>query len=321
MKNPLLAALLLSLSACAALAPIPQREPAVSGMPRDDPTSALSAVWAGHATVLLRLGSRYVLTDPNLGGSLMIIPRITRASLKPRELPRIDACVISHMHFDHFDAKTLKKLGPRPAVFFPKGGETWEDEIEQPRKQGLAPWESAQVGSITITAVPARHQGGRGWGIDALWNHAYTGYIIEGAGKRVFFAGDTGYDPAMFKEIGRRFPGIDVAFIPIAPSRGEEGTSMMDRWGHVGPGRALDIFADVGAKYMVPIHFEAYFSSGERVDEPRRLLTAEVARRGLEGKVFALRTGERFVYPPEGQSAPIVISEPLHPAPAQSAAR
>ena len=156
---------LLCTTACAAFAPVPPREPAVPGLPRDEPRAALSAVWAGHATVLIRLGSRYVLTDPNLGGALMVIPRITRASLTPRELPPIDACVISHMHFDHFDARTLRKLGPKPAVFFPRGAETWADEIEQPRKMGLASWESAEVNGLTITAVPARHQGGRGWGV------------------------------------------------------------------------------------------------------------------------------------------------------------
>jgi L-ascorbate metabolism protein UlaG (beta-lactamase superfamily) len=77
----------------------------------------------------------------------------------------------------------------------------------------------------------------------------------------------------------------------------------------VGPQHALDIFRDVGARYMVPIHFEAYFSSGEHVDEPRQKLAAEVERRGLRDRVFALHTGERFVYPPEGAEAPQVISE------------
>ena len=164
-KAQLAALALCGTTACAAFAPVPPREPAVQGMPLDQPRSALTAVWAGHATVLIRLGKRYVLTDPNLGGALMVLPRITRASLTPRQLPPIDACVISHMHFDHFDARTLRKLGPKPAVFFPRGAETWADEIEQPRKMGLASWESAEVNGLTITAVPARHQGGRGWGV------------------------------------------------------------------------------------------------------------------------------------------------------------
>jgi L-ascorbate metabolism protein UlaG (beta-lactamase superfamily) len=303
------AGIVLLCSSCAALAPMGPREPAVDGMPLDEPTASFSAVWAGHATVLLRLGRRYVLTDPNLGGSLLIVPRITRASLSPRELPPLDAVVLSHMHFDHFDAKTLRKLGSRPEVLFPSGGEAYADEIAQPLKRGLAPWQHVEVAGLTITAVPARHQGGR-YGIDFLWNHAFTGYLIEGAGHRVFFAGDTGYDPDLFREIGRRFPGIEVAFIPIAPSRGEEGAR--DRWGHVGPKGALDIFRDVGARYMVPIHFEAYFSAGERVGEPRSRLGDEVAHRHLDDRVFALRTGERFVLPEQGDQRPLVISEPEH---------
>jgi L-ascorbate metabolism protein UlaG (beta-lactamase superfamily) len=312
-RTPLAIAALL-LTSCAALGPVPPHKPAVEGMPLDEPGSPLSAVWVGHATVLLRFGNHYLLTDPNLGGALVVVPRLTPASLRPRDLPPIDVALLSHMHLDHFDAKTLRKLGPRTAVFFPRGGETYADEIDQPRKRALQPWESAEVGPFKITAVPARHQGGR-YGFDALWNHAYTGYVIEAYGKRVFFAGDTGYDEKIFKEIGRRFPDIDVAFIPIAPARGDDGG--FDRWGHVGPKRALDIFAEVGARYMVPIHFEAYFSSGEGFGEPRRRLLEEVQKRGLQERVFALRTGERFVDPAEGQK-PIVISEPARGALAAS---
>ena len=303
-----LAAALLSTSACAAFAPVPPREPAVLGMPRDEPAAAFSAVWVGHATVLMRFGGRYVLADPNLGGTIIVVPRITRASLTPAQLPPIDAVILSHMHFDHFDVKTLRKLGPRPRIFYPLEGERFADEIEQPRKRGLATWESVDLGGgLRITAVPARHSGGR-FGVDFLWNHAFTGYVIEGAGKRVFFAGDTGYDPVIFKEIGRRFPGIDVAFIPIAPSRGEEKGGK-DRWGHCGPSQALDIFAEVGARYMVPVHFEAYFSSGEKLGEPRRRLLEEVGKRTLGERVFALQTGERFVLPPPGGDRPLVIGE------------
>ena len=303
----LAAAFISSLSACAAFAPIAPREPAVRGLPRDEPSAALSAVWVGHATVLLRMGHRNVLTDPNLGGPLLIMPRITPASLTAREVPPLDAVLISHMHFDHFDERTLRKLGPRPAVFFPQQGAGYASRIDQPRKRALATWEQVKVGDLTITAVPARHSGGR-YGLDALWNHAYTGYVIEGAGRRVFFAGDTGYDPAIFKEIGRRFPGIDVAFIPIAPTRNDDGRK--DRWGHCGPRQALDIFAEVGAKYMVPVHYEAYFADDRRVGEPRRKLMEEIDKRGLRDRVFALRTGERFVYPDHGMPAPLVISEP-----------
>ena len=282
---------------------VAHEEPAVRGLPRDDRAAPLSAVWVGHATVLLRIGHRNVLTDPNLGGAILLLPRETPASLKPWQLPRIDVALISHMHLDHFDVPTVRKLGPGTAVFFPDGGQAYEDEILQPEKRALKPWESVEARGLRITAVPARHQGGR-YGVDALWNHAYTGYVIEGAGRRVFFAGDTGYDPQIFREIGARFPGLDVAFIPIAPARaGRTG----DRWGHASPEQALDILADLGARYMVPIHFEAYYSRGVDHGGPRRQLAAEVTRRGLNERVFALYTGERIVF---GDTRPSVIGEP-----------
>jgi N-acyl-phosphatidylethanolamine-hydrolysing phospholipase D len=281
---------------------VAHEEPAVRGMPRDDEFAPLSAVWVGHATVLMRFGRRTVLADPNLRGAILVLPRETPPSLRPSELPPVDVALLSHMHFDHFDAPTLRHLGPRTAVFFPTGGEAYADEITQPRKRALATWESVEIGGLTITAVPARHKGGR-YGIDALWNHAATGYVIEGAGRRVYFAGDTGYDPDMFREIAERFPGIDLAFIPIAPGRKD---GQKDRWGHANPRNALDIFADVGARYMVPIHFEAYYARGVDHGGPRRELLAEVRRRGLEDRVFALRTGERIVVP-DGE--PFVVRE------------
>lgn len=281
-------------------------EPAVRGLPPDDRAAPLSAVWVGHATVLLRIGNRTVLTDPNLAGALLIVPRETPASLRPSELPRVDVAVISHMHLDHFDAKTVRNLGPDTAVVYPDGGQAYADEIAQRRKLPLKTWESVDLGGLAVTAVPARHQGGR-YGLDALWNHAATGYVIEGSGRRVYFAGDTGYDPRIFREIGARFPRIDLAFIPIAPARAGRSA---DRWGHASPEEALDIFRDVGAAAMVPIHFEAYYSRASDPGEPRRRLLAEVARRGLLGRVFALRTGERIAL---GDGAPRVFGEERFP--------
>jgi len=272
----------------------------VRGMPRDDRTAPVSAVWVGHATVLLRIGNRTVLTDPNLGGAILVVPRETPASLEPRELPPIDVAILSHMHLDHFDAPTLRRLGPRPLVVYPKGGEAYDDEILQPHKRALSAWESVETAGLRITAVPARHQGGR-YGVDSLWNHAYTGYVIEGFGHRLFFAGDTGYDAHLFHEIAERFPGIEIAFIPIAPGKKEGG---VDRWGHANPRQALDIFADVGARYMVPIHFEAYYSRGTDHGAPRRELATAVHSRRLEDRVFALRTGERIVLASAG---PVVM--------------
>lgn len=172
---------------------------------------------------------------------------------------------------------------------------------------------------MKITAVPARHQGGR-YGIDFLWNHAFGGWVVEGGGRTIYFAGDTGYDPKLFKEIGERFPHIDVAFVPIAPAR-PGPPNPNDVWGHVGPELALDIFADVKADYFAPIHFEAFFSNTERLEEPRRRLLAEVQKRGLQRRVLAWRTGQRLVWTAHGPQIWGADGPELGPHVAQAGAR
>ena len=286
----------LIVSACAAT----HREPAIRGMPIDDPEASLSALWVGHATVLLRLGRRFVLTDPNLGGAIVVVPRVTPASLTPRQLPAIDVALVSHLHVDHFDTWTVRRISHRAEVIYPAGGESYMESVEQ-RAEPLEPWKTVERAGLRITAVPVRHSGGR-YFFDALWNHASSGYVIQGEGRTVFFAGDTGYDPVAFKEIGRRFPGIDLALIPIAPARGGNRN-------HADPEEALQIFADMGARYMIPIHFEAYSSTAVPLDEPRKRLGVAVERRDLEDRVFALRTGERWMLPDGEGVSPWVTHE------------
>ena len=286
--------LLSTLVSCA----VARHDPAVRGLPLDDPKhAAFSAVWVGHATVLLRFGARNVLADPNLGGAILVYPRLTPPSVTARELPPIDAVLLSHMHVDHFDLRTVQALGRRPLVLYPQGGDAYTSGLAQ-RRHSLKPWESVQYQGLRITAVPVSHEGGR-YALDSLWNHAFSGFIIEGLGRTVFFAGDTGYDKKKFRAIHERFPHIDVAFIPIAPARGGNKS-------HASPEEAMQIFQDVGARYLVPIHYEAYYSMAVPYDEPRRLLTAAVQKADLESRVFALRTGERLVLPDEEGSVPWV---------------
>ena len=278
-----------------------RHEPAVRGLPGDDVGGAsFSAVWVGHATVLMRFGLRTILADPNLSGAILVYPRLTPPSVSVRELPPIDFVLLSHMHVDHFDARTVRALGPRPIVVFPAGGEAYTASLEQ-RKQALKSWQTVKLGGLSITAVPVAHEGGR-YAVDSLWNHAYCGFVIEGEGRTVLFAGDTGWDEKKFAAIRARFPKLDLAFIPIAPARGGNKA-------HASPEEALDIFAAVGARYMVPIHFEAYYSSLVPYDEPRKRLEAANEKRGLGDKVFALRTGERFVLPDAAGEEPWVSDE------------
>jgi N-acyl-phosphatidylethanolamine-hydrolysing phospholipase D len=284
------------LAACAAT----HHEPAVRALPRDDPSASLSVVWVGHATVLIRIGHRFVLTDPNLSGAMVVVPRVTPPSLRVDQLPPLQLVLLSHMHIDHFDRPTLDKLPRNTEIVFPPGAGSYLHLVRQERKEAVDFWKPIHRGGLTITAVPVRHAGGR-FAVDALWNHSAAGYVIEGGGRRVFFAGDTGYDEKLFAEIGARYPGIDLALLPIAPARGGNPN-------HASPDEAVRIFRLLGARYMIPIHFEAYHSTAVPIDEPRNKLAEAVEHNGLQGRVFALYTGERWVDSDDG-SAPWVTRE------------
>jgi N-acyl-phosphatidylethanolamine-hydrolysing phospholipase D len=275
-------------------------EPAIHGLPLDDPGARLSVVWVGHATVLLRLGNRYVFTDPNLGGSIYIQQRVTATSLTPGQVPPCNITLISHPHLDHMDSWTMEHVAHLGEILYPAGAGIYLRGVRG-AQHPIRPWESVERGPLRITAVPIVHTGGR-YFFDTLWNHAAAGYVIEGFGRTVFFAGDTGYDKKKFLEIGKRFPAIDLALIPIAPARG-------GNLNHASPEEALRIFQEVGARYMIPIHYEAYHSTVVPIDEPRKVLEETAEKDGLTDRVFALRTGERWILPDDEGSRPWVTHE------------
>jgi L-ascorbate metabolism protein UlaG (beta-lactamase superfamily) len=124
-----------------------------------------------------------------------------------------------------------------------------------------------------------------------MGNEGYTGYVVEYGGYAVFFAGDTGYNPEIFKEIGRRFK-IDVALVPIAPgSSGGLGSRI-----HANPAGALMIFKDVGAKYMVPMHYRTlFYGPDSNPTEPLDRLREVATKEGLQDRIIGLGIGEQRI--------------------------
>jgi L-ascorbate metabolism protein UlaG (beta-lactamase superfamily) len=153
-------------------------------------------------------------------------------------------------------------------------------------------WDVIERDSVRITAVPAQHFSGR-YSFDRDWpgEQGYTGYVIEYKGIVVFFAGDTGYNPELFKEIGRRFK-IDLAIVPIAPSSRSDFGSQM----HVSPLGALEIFKDVGAKYFMPMHFGTMlFGSSTNPKEPLEILRTAAVQQQVIDRIVALEIGEQRI--------------------------
>ena len=228
----------------------------------------LSAVWIGHATVLLRIAGMTILTDPvfanRIGLGLWLgtlgTRRYVAAALKPSELPKIDLLLQSHVHFDHLDRQSLAML-PRPieVVTAPKTSDLLKDLGYRPITE-LAWDQQVRVKNVTITARRVVHWGARTF-LDR--HRGYNAYLIEGAGRRILFGGDTAMQDR-FNDIG----GVDLAILGIAA---------YDPYiaAHATPEQAWEMAQQMGARALLPIHHSTFRLSHEAMDEPmKRMLAA-----------------------------------------------
>lgn len=237
----------------------------------------VSATWAGHASWVLRTGGLTVLTDPVWSRRILGTPaRVTPVGVPWEELPPVDAVVISHNHYDHLDAPTLRRLPRDTALFVPAGLARWCRRRGFTRVTELDWWESAELGGVRFEFVPAHH-----WSKRSLLDTCRTlwgGWVLTetAGGRKVYFAGDTGYGH-WFGEIGRRHPGIDLALLPIG--------AYAPRWWlrdvHADPEEAVRACLDLGARRMAPMHWATFVLSAEPVMEPLRRARAAWARAGL----------------------------------------
>ena len=275
---------------------IPERPREVEGRLTDPvrPDAQLAALWVGHATVLVQMGDRQILTDPVFVHRVgQLSPRIVEPGLLLEHVPAIDACLISHMHFDHLSLSSLDLLEARIGHLFVPGGA----RVYVPRRthavDSLESWESFTVGDdLRVTAVPVDHEGYR-YGLDAAWmDRSFTGYVVEHAGMTVYFGGDTAYDQELFEATRRRVGPLDLALLPIGPIRPRD---FMERT-HVDADEAVRAFLDLDAKHMIPIHYGTFLHGLDTAEGPLLALREAMARHGVpEERVRVLAIGEQVV--------------------------
>jgi L-ascorbate metabolism protein UlaG (beta-lactamase superfamily) len=196
----------------------------------------LAVGWVGHATTLIQIKDKLIMTDPLLNNSVaIVVKRWFGPGIDPSIIKRLNFTLISHTHFDHMNLGSLDQLPTDGSLVVPTGGLQFIPDYGFNGLHELGPWESLEEDGVRITAAPVRHFSGR-YGIDRNWyqNIGYTGYIIEYDGITVYFGGDTGYHPEYFKEVGRRYR-IDLAIIPIGPGATRRTGGRI----HVEPGGAL----------------------------------------------------------------------------------
>jgi L-ascorbate metabolism protein UlaG (beta-lactamase superfamily) len=257
------------------------------------PVSGLRVTWLGHSTLLLEIDGARLLVDPVWGEraspfSFLGPKRWYKAPLPLDELPDVDAIVFSHDHYDHLDEPTVTALARRPARWIAPlgvGADLEEWGVPPGNVVELDWWEATSIGSLTVTATPARHFSGRWLGDAAqtLW----SGWTIVGPRHRVFYSGDTAMHEA-FGDIGKRLGPFDLTIIEV----GAYDALWADV--HLGPEQAVDAHRQVNGGTMLPVHWGLFDLALHGWTEPIQRVMAAAKKAGV--RVAAPRPGE-FVEP------------------------
>jgi N-acyl-phosphatidylethanolamine-hydrolysing phospholipase D len=258
-----------------------------------------AVTWIGHATTLVQMGGLNLLTDPIFSERASPLGQLGPIRAQPpglslAQLPRIDLVLISHNHYDHLDAPSVRALnaqpGGPPLYVVPLGLKAWMQDEGIDNVAELDWWQSCRVGEVEVVLTPVQHWSGRSLTdrMRTLWG----GYAVFASDFQLYFSGDTGYSPD-FVDTHERLRsrqgvaaggGFDMALIAIG---GYQPRWFMQQQ-HVDPGEAVRIHRDLQAKRSIGVHWGTFELTDESLDEPPRALATARRQAGLSEEEFGV---------------------------------
>jgi N-acyl-phosphatidylethanolamine-hydrolysing phospholipase D len=218
--------------------------------------------WIGHGAFLIRLSGEYWLTDPILSERAFLPKRVTPPALSADDLKGLTDrfnILVTHNHYDHLDKATIRALPENSRTFVPLGLSGAIQELNKHDVTEMDWWQIIDCGNqVRLVCLPAQHWSLRlGQGRDTtLW----ASFLLITPQVSIFIGGDSGYFVG-YKEIGRRYPAIDFALLPIS--------AYHPRWfmhySHMNVGEALDAFQDLGARTFIPTLWGAFRLGNEPI--------------------------------------------------------
>lgn len=261
-----------------------------------DPTAFLQSdkdgiLWLRHASFFIRIGGKNLLLDP-VYGNPSLITKYVDAPSPIEKLPKVDYILLSHDHRDHTDEKTLKQIFrkfPNAEILAGLGMDDllndWKTESNQVQTAGWFQQFATDGDDLKISFLPVRHWSRRG--LFDMNKRLWGGFVIQGAGKTIYFGADSGYG-SHYKQTAELFPEIDYFLIGIG--------AYEPRWfmqpNHNNPADAVQAFRDANAKLLIPMHFGTFDLSDEPPGQPLKLLKEEAEKANVSDKVRVLQIGE-----------------------------
>ncbi len=247
-----------------------------------------SITYIGHATLLLEIDGVRILTDPLLRDWVFHLKR--RGPKVPASLyDRIDAVLISHLHRDHFDVPSLRKLGRDINLIVPAGAAAYLQKQGFHNILEMQPGDTTRIGGVTIQVTHAEHHGSVSPGGSST---ACLGYLVSGS-QKIYFPGDTDVFPGMADLAA----DLDVALLPVwgwGPNLGP---------GHMNPRRAAEALMLLRPRIAIPIHWGTLYPRGlgwfrpYLLTQPPQLFHQEAARQAPHVEVHILAAGSSLRIP------------------------